>query len=196
VAIGRPRRVADSEVMAAVRGALLEQGYARLTVAEVARRLGVTPAAVGQRFGGKRELMLAYFELWNARAAEPEGPGAGSPLDRLLQIALADVDDLGGPVAVANALSAFVDVVGDPELRAVAQAAVRHQRSRYRAVLAEAMAAGLVPRGDTERLAAVLAAGVTGAQLHWAVLEDRPRADAIREHVLAVLGRTDEGRAT
>jgi len=188
--IGRPRRVADADVMEAVRGALLETGYARLTVADVARRLGVTPAAVGQRFGGKRDLMLAYFQMWNARAAEP---ATGSALDRLLQIALADVDERGEPVAVANALSAFVDVVGDPELRAVAQAAIRHQRSRYRSVLAEAMDAGLVPRGDPDRLAAVLAAGITGAQLHWAVMADRPRADAVREHVLAVVGRTEEG---
>jgi AcrR family transcriptional regulator len=64
-----------AEILEAARQALAENGYARTTIRDVARRAGVTHGLVMRHFGSKEQLMLAAF---------PEPPGlaeaaAGDP---------------------------------------------------------------------------------------------------------------------
>jgi AcrR family transcriptional regulator len=66
-----PSRRRDPEVhraaiLQAAREALAEQGYARTTIRDVARRAGVTHGLVMRHFGSKEQLMLAAY---------PEPPG-------------------------------------------------------------------------------------------------------------------------
>ena len=60
----RPRKVSDEEVFAAAHRATNRLAPSELTLAEIAAEAGVTAGALAQRFGSKRELLLAL-----ARAA-------------------------------------------------------------------------------------------------------------------------------
>ena len=54
----RPRQVSDAQILAAARRCFLAHG-GRVAVQRVAEELGVSPAAVFNRFGSKQELLLA-----------------------------------------------------------------------------------------------------------------------------------------
>jgi AcrR family transcriptional regulator len=66
----RPRQASDAEILAAALTAILRHGPVRLTLAHVAREAGLSPAALVQRFGSKRGLLLAVA------SGGPEGNAA------------------------------------------------------------------------------------------------------------------------
>jgi AcrR family transcriptional regulator len=57
--VPRPRQNTDAEILAAAFRAIAQLGPARLTLSDVAEEAGVTAAALVQRFGSKRALLLA-----------------------------------------------------------------------------------------------------------------------------------------
>ena len=58
----RARKASDEEVFAAAARAMSRRGPAQLTLGEIAADVGLTPAALVQRFGSKRKLLLALAE--------------------------------------------------------------------------------------------------------------------------------------
>jgi DNA-binding transcriptional regulator YbjK len=79
----RPRR-RDPEgrraaILEAARQALAENGYARTTIRDVARRAGVTHGLVMRHFGSKEQLMLAAFPAPPGLAATVAGDPATLP---------------------------------------------------------------------------------------------------------------------
>ncbi len=101
----RPRQASDEDILMAAFRAIARLGPARMTLADVAKDAGVSPAAIVQRFGSKRALLLAA-------AADAAGgsqfifPGLRArhrrPIDALL--GLADCMTVMGttPEAIAN----------------------------------------------------------------------------------------------
>jgi AcrR family transcriptional regulator len=83
--MARPRQVTDEQILDAARAVFVERGPG-VPVAQVARRLGVTQAALFQRLGSKEQLLAAAF----AAAAPPAlrtfalGPAAGRPVTEQL----------------------------------------------------------------------------------------------------------------
>src|SRR6478672_833373 len=71
----RPRKVSDEQIFTATMRAMARLGPGELTLAVIAAEAGVTAGALVQRFGSKRELLLAMA----AGAAQ----GAGQSLDQL-----------------------------------------------------------------------------------------------------------------
>src|SRR5687767_5568699 len=55
----RPRQASDEDLLKATFRAIARFGPSRLTLADVAAEAGVSPAALVQRFGSKRALLLA-----------------------------------------------------------------------------------------------------------------------------------------
>ena len=55
----RPRAASDADILDATARAMARLGPARLTLADVAREAGLSPATLVQRFGSKRGLLLA-----------------------------------------------------------------------------------------------------------------------------------------
>ena len=64
----RRRKVSDNEVFDAAVRAMKRRGPHELTLADIAGEAKVTPGLLVQRFGGKRELLLALSERF-ARCA-------------------------------------------------------------------------------------------------------------------------------
>src|SRR5262245_36285639 len=55
----RPRKVSDQAVFDAASRAMARRGPSQLTLSDIAAEAGVTAGALVQRFGSKRELLLA-----------------------------------------------------------------------------------------------------------------------------------------
>ena len=99
-------------ILEAARQALAENGYARTTIRDVARRAGVTHGLVMRHFGSKEQLMLAAF---------PEPPGLAATV-------------AGDPATLPDRLAAvFVDRMetnaGEDPLLAVIRSAATNERA-------------------------------------------------------------------
>ncbi len=188
---GRPRTRSDTDVFAATRRVVAERGFARLTLADVAREAGLAPSTLAERYGSKRALLLAAVQdapdgaTAAFAAARAEHP---SPL-AALHAALAA---LAGPVATreafANHLGILVLDVAEPAFRQVSERWFGRTLEQLEALLAEARAAGeLKPAADPERLARAVLVAYNGALILWSVAGDGPLADGLRDDVDAVL---------
>ena len=178
-------------MFAATRRVVAERGFARLTLADVAREAGLAPSTLAERYGSKRALLLAAVQdapdgaAAAFAAARAEHP---SPL-AALHAALAA---LAGPVATreafANHLGILVLDVAEPAFRQVSERWFGRALEQLEALLAEARAAGeLTPAADPERLARAVLVAYNGALILWSVAGDGPLADGLRDDVDAVL---------
>lgn len=186
----RPRQASDEEILAAAFRAIARLGPARLTLADVAAEAGISPAALVQRFGSKRALLLAasadaaggadfIFPALRARHR--------SPLAALL--ALAECMEVmgGGAEQVANTLAFLRGDVADPDFRRHAREAARGMRAGIAALLADAVAAGELVGCQPRRLAAALQAALDGSVLAWAVEGEGELADWVRRDLRTLL---------
>jgi AcrR family transcriptional regulator len=78
-------------ILQAAREALAEQGYARTTIRDIARRAGVTHGLVMRHFGSKEQLMLAAFPEPPGLAEAAEGELATLP-ERLAHAFVVNMD--------------------------------------------------------------------------------------------------------
>ena len=203
--LGRPRQVEDDAVFAAMAEVLLRVGWGHLSLNEVAREVGVTPAALRQRFGGKRDLLVA-FHAWGTRVvrdAAPRSPGPHeSPLDVLRAMIRDSVASTRTPARMLNAMSVFTVVGADPELRRLTRQRFDTAVDRSASLLDEAIRRGEIAGVEAEPLARQLQNCLLGAALTWSVSGSvkgrRPVGDelvAAAEQVLAPYLRTGRRRA-
>ena len=186
----RPRQNTDAEILAAAFRAIARLGPGRLTLADVAEEAGVTAAALVQRFGSKRALLLAC-------AADVAGGHVyifgglrqkhRSPIAALL--GLADCMGVMGstPDEVAHSLAFSQLDFGDAEFRAFAQAGARGMREGIRALVRDAVAARELQPVDPLRLARVLHATLNGSMLDWVIHREGDMARWIRRDLKAVM---------
>jgi len=176
--------------MAAFR-AIARLGPARLTLADAAKDAGVSPAALVQRFGSKRALLLAT-------AADAAGggqyifPGLRAryrrPVDALLGLAECVTALMGAtPEAIANNLVFFQVDLKDNDFHRHALAASAGMRAGIKALIRDAVAAGELVRCDTGRLAAALHATLNGSLLNWTVHRQGSLAACVRLDLSTVL---------
>ena len=72
--MARPKKMSDSDVLSAAFDAIAREGFESFTLAQVARSVGLSPAALVKRFGSKQRLAsLARAERWdrNLRHGRP-----------------------------------------------------------------------------------------------------------------------------
>lgn len=174
-------------------------GPTRMTLADVAEDAGISAAALVQRFGSKRALLLAATadaargsdHLFSDLRARHRSPVAAL-------LGLAECMSFMGstPDAVANTL-AFVQIdLTDPAFHRHALAASRRTREGLRGLVKEAIAAGEIRRCDAGRLASALQATMSGSLLNWAVHREGDLVAWVRKDLRAVLApyRTDARR--
>ena len=151
----RPRTVSDDQILAATARMIGRVGPVRLTLAHVAREVGLAPATLLQRFGSKRNLLLS-----------PARRGAGDDggfLDGLRTQGRS-------PLETARA---FLQIdLTDPAFHRITSRLFKANQEALSGLLAEARQGGEIVGADPRALARLLLAVVNGSLLTWAVYRE------------------------
>lgn len=172
----RPRATTDAHLLTAAHRVVSRLGP-NLTLADVAREAGVSPATLVQRFGSKRGLLLAFVssgagataaEFARIREAFPD------PVEAIREVVRCYAMMAPTPEAVSNGLAFLQIDMSDPEFHQHALRQARDTVAELRRLLDDAVKAGRLEKTDTRRLARALHAMIGGSMVAWGVLRDGP----------------------
>ncbi|MET7851851.1 TetR/AcrR family transcriptional regulator [Streptomyces avermitilis] len=174
---GRPRSAAaDAAILAATREALVELGWSKLTLGDVAARAGVAKTTLYRRWAGKNELVVdAVAELFD----ELELPDLGSLAADIEGVVLQFAAILARPEARSGLMAAVAESTRDDALRERIRASIVDRQKRL--VLAgrsRAQARGELPPEDDAQEAArtvdLIFDMVAGAVVHRTLVSAEP----------------------
>ena len=166
-------------------------GPGELTLAAIAAEAGVTAAALSQRFGSKRELLLALAsgaasstgDVINGIAAKHR-----SPLAAVREYAECMAHLAPSPSVLARNLAYLQIDLTDPDFRKQLAVQARATRAGLEGLLKQAVDAGEIVRtADTRALARTLEVTINGSLLTWAFYQEGTSARWLRENADAVL---------
>ena len=187
----RPRKVSDDEVFQAMQRTMSRLGPGELTLAEIAAEAGVTAGALVQRFGSKRDLLLALSDRFSGGTKEMFAAlrqANRSPLAALRAYGDCISGLATSPEALARNLSYLQIDLTDPDLRKHLVGQARASRVELQAIIKEAVAAGeLVRHVNPTRLARTVEAILGGSMMSWAYHEEGTATEWMREDLDAVL---------
>ena len=169
---GRPRTVSDEAIFDAVRTVVTEVGPSGLTLAAVADRVGLTAPALTQRFGSKRNLLLAHAQAAATgiddvfTRVRSTSPTALSALRAALLKLTAGIDTRH---AIANHLALLRLDLTDPDLGAHAAKQSRLFRRAITQLIEEAITTGEIDSTDPTKLADTIYTVYNGALVTWAI---------------------------
>jgi AcrR family transcriptional regulator len=193
----RPRETSDAEILAAAARVMQRRSPVDLTLADVAKEAGVVPATIIQRFGTKRELLLANCKGWTADVAgQFAGARAkyGSPLKTLIELSVECSGFAATPESMANHLAYLQIDLTDPEFHAILLTQYVTTRDETRKLLEDAVTARELKPCDTADLARLVQQVNGGAMLDWAVYRKGPLAAWIRRSLEVLLAPYRSGR--
>ena len=185
----RPRTISDEAILDAVLALAHRVGPAHVTFAAAAVETGLSAATLVQRFGNKRELLLAAdkraVDLW---VGALDRSTAASPLTRVVEGLVLAVDRVATPEQMANSLAMLQLDLADRDFHAETLRGARAVRARISRDLSAALAAGEL-RSDTDvaPLATLVETTYHGAMIGWAIHRESTLADWMREQVETVL---------
>jgi AcrR family transcriptional regulator len=185
----RPRATSDADILAATYRIVSARGP-NLTLADVAREAGVSPATLVQRFGSKRGLLLAFAAAGSAGLADEFARIRAASRSALA--AVAAVGDCmaamaESPETLANSLTFLQMDLVDPDFHKHALAHSRAMQAELTRLLDEAVAAGDLQRCDTRKLARAIQSLIGGAMLQWAIDRDTSVTERLREDLDTLL---------
>ena len=186
----RPRTVDDEQILVAAASAVGDLGPARVTLADVGRRVGLSPATLLQRFGSKRGLLLAVAASGTEAMPARIRTAARSQhvLDSLVGVLAELTAAMEQPAQYANHLSFLLMDLSDPEFQALSRRHVQAVQAALADVLQVAADRGeLAGAADAARLSRLVHAVYNGALLGWGMAPDGRPADAVRSALLDVL---------
>jgi AcrR family transcriptional regulator len=188
---GRRQKATDDDVFAAAQRVMTRRGPHELTLAEIAAEAGVTAGRLVQRFGSKRELLVALSERF-AGSAGPVFAGlrasARSPLATLRAYAACMADLAPTPDALLRNLAYLQGDLADEVLRGHLVENARATRREIEGLLETAAAAGELRRdADPRTLARTIEAVVGGSLMSWATYREGKAADWIGRDLELVL---------
>jgi AcrR family transcriptional regulator len=127
-ATGRPRSAAaDTAILAATREALVELGWSKLTLADVATRAGVAKTTLYRRWAGKNELVVdAVAELFD----ELELPDCSTLADDIEGVVLQFAAILARPEAKSGLMAVVAESTRDDALRERIRASIVDRQKR------------------------------------------------------------------
>ncbi|OUD01901.1 TetR/AcrR family transcriptional regulator [Streptomyces swartbergensis] len=188
---GRPRSAtADAAILAATREALVELGWSKLTLGDVATRAGVAKTTLYRRWAGKNELVVdAVAELFD----ELELPDSGSLAADIEGVVLQFATILARPEAKSGLMAVVAEATRDDALRERIRASVVDRQKRL--VLegrSRAQVRGeLPPEPDpatASRTADLIFDMVAGAVVHRTLVSGEPVDEAwVRGFTLVLL---------
>ena len=186
----RPRTVSDEAILACAARVVGEVGPARLTLALVARAAGLAPPSLVQRFGSKRQLLLAFSAQASAGVDEAFAAARAahrSPLATLLADPLGATRAMRSPEELAHHLALLQLELADPDFHPHVLAHGRSARRAIRRLLDEAVDAGELIACDTARLADAVHVTYNGALVTWAIFRRGSLATWLRRELEFVL---------
>jgi AcrR family transcriptional regulator len=178
----RPRSLPDSEIMLATTRVIERLGPSRLTLADVAKEVGLAPATLVQRFGSKRGLLLAVAGQGASGVREQFAAiraRSRSPLRAIREVARCMAGMAKSPEALANHLAFLEMDLADRDFHRLALDHARKFRAEMRSLVEEAVRAGELRPCATARLADAVQAVIGGSLLNWAVQRDGKAATRI-----------------
>jgi AcrR family transcriptional regulator len=187
----RRRKAEDADVFRAMARLMRRVGPDELTLVAIAAEAGVTASALVQRFGSRRELILAHWrqaanparDLRPRRDVQPQ-----SPLEALRAIAVVYAKLAASPGAALRNLAYMQHDCGDPVIRRHVLRHARAARTHFAQLLAAAVSRGeLRPETDVTALAQMIDVTLLGSLLSWALHRDGPSATYFRRNLDAVL---------
>ena len=186
---GRPRTASDDAILDAARRAIDRQGPAVFTLAHITDEIGLAPATLVQRFGSKRNLILALKARLpgETAAAFSAANPANQPTDQLQSALLQLTDGVDSPVTMANRLAFLQPDLTDSEVHAIAIAHQTELRNQIRACLIAATAAGELVRHDHTRLAQAIATAWFGSLTTWSLAGEIDLPGWLRRDIETVL---------
>jgi AcrR family transcriptional regulator len=193
----RPRQTSDAEILAAAARVMQRRSPVDLTLADVAKEAGVVPATIIQRFGTKRELLLANCKAWTADVSGQFAAARakyGAPLETLVELLVELSGFAATPESMANFLAYLQIDLSDSEFHAVLLVQFATTRDETKKLLDEAVAARELKRCDTAALARLVQQVNGGAMLDWAVYRKGSLAAWIRRALEALLAPYRTGK--
>jgi AcrR family transcriptional regulator len=162
----------DEQILMATIKTMSRLGPVKLTLAEVAREAGLSAAALVQRFGSKRGLLLAVsreaaagmddcFDDFRQRHE--------SPLEALIAAATDMARQTRTPDEMANTLAFLQIDVSDPDFRRPMIEMSRKIMKGYERVIEAAIAAGELRPCDPVALARAIGAVTSGSLISWGI---------------------------
>jgi AcrR family transcriptional regulator len=187
----RPRTVSDEEILGATARTISRLGPVRMTLADVGKEIGLSPATLLQRFGSKRALLLALARLgtesvdfcFTAARARHD-----SPLQALLHAATEMTRHMSTPEELANGLAFLQIDLSDAEFHGMALESSRRVIAGYRALLEDAVKARELEPCDTAALARAVEALSGGSLIGWAIHRRGNAERWVRDDLLTLLG--------
>lgn len=187
----RPRKVSDDEVYMAAQRAMSRMGPGELTLADIAREAGVTAGLLVQRYGSKRDLLLALAERFAGGAGETFAElrrGHRSALATLRAYSDCMANMAASPAAFARNFAYLQIDLTDPDFRQHIAKNARASRVELQQLIKEAIEAGeLVSSTNPRQLARTIEAVVGGSMLSWAFYQEGSAAKWMRKDLDAVL---------
>ncbi|MDH6219833.1 TetR/AcrR family transcriptional regulator [Streptomyces pseudovenezuelae] len=176
-ATGRPRSAAaDAAILAATREALVELGWSKLTLGDVATRAGVAKTTLYRRWAGKNELVVdAVAELFDELRLPDRGTLAADIEGVVLQFAAI----LARPEAKSGLMAVVAESIRDDALRErIRESIVDRQKRLVLEGRARAQARGELPP-ETDPLEATRTVDlifdmVAGAVVHRTLVSAEP----------------------
>lgn len=174
---GRPRNAAaDAAILAATRHALVELGWSKLTLGDVAVRAGVAKTTLYRRWAGKNELVVdAVAELFDELVLPDRGSLAADIEGVVLQFAAI----LARPEARSGLMAVVAEATRDEALRERIRASiVERQKRLVLAGRARAQERGELPAeqdaGEAARAVDLIFDMVAGAVVHRTLVSAEP----------------------
>ncbi|MFF8947654.1 TetR/AcrR family transcriptional regulator [Streptomyces sp. NPDC014684] len=200
---GRPRSAAaDAAILAATREALVELGWSKLALSDVALRAGVAKTTLYRRWAGKNELVVdAVAELFD----ELELPDRGSLAADIEGVVLQFAAILARPEARSGLMAVVAEATRDDALRERIRASIVDRQMRL--VLegrARAQRRGELPPepdpAESSRTVDLIFDMVAGAVVHRTLVSGKPADQAwvhgfTRVLLLGLTAQPDVGTA-
>lgn len=185
---GRPRdEQVDGAILAATRALLVEVGYERLTVTDVAARAGVGRPTVYRRYASKEALVAASVDA--VRQPSP-APDTGSFCGDLRAELLPRAAELGEPLLLQFLAVLLVsNAEGSPFAQVYWREAVAQRREAFGEMIVRAQARGELDAGlDVDLLTDLVGGSMIYQALRPAGVRDEPLAQRV-ERVVELICR-------
>jgi AcrR family transcriptional regulator len=187
----RRKKVPDPEVFDAIVRVMMRVGPGDLTLGAIAAEAGLTAGALVQRFGSKRELMLAHARYAAATGdigLDAKPARKGSALRAIRAAAEPFAELAASPEAALRNLAYLQRDLADSALYRNLLVMNRKARKHYAELVAAAVAAREL-RADTNvaSLARTIEVTLLGSFLGWAIYREGEAARWLRQDLDAAL---------